>query len=98
MRHVLRSTHDLEEMFWGMLLPGEFAREHLKAVVNSIDPGGTGKVGLRELVTFVRARQGGGAGNARKNAETALRRWAYRLAWRGVWLGLELWEMLSALV
>lgn len=61
-------------MFWGMLLPGEMAREHVNAVVKSMDPGATGKVGLRELVTFVRARQGGGGSNAGRAAETALRR------------------------
>lgn len=69
-----RSTHDLVEIFWGMLSPGEMAKEHLEAVVKSIDPEGTGKVGLRELVTFVRSRQGGGAGNAGKAAEKGLRR------------------------
>ena len=69
-----RSTHDLEELFWGMLSPGEMARNHLKTVVKRIDPGETGKVGLRELVTFFHTRQGGGKGNAGKTAETGLRR------------------------
>ncbi|CAM9603690.1 unnamed protein product [Ectocarpus sp. 12 AP-2014] len=69
------STHELEEVFWGMLSPGEMAREHLRALVKSMDPGGTGKIGLRELVTFVSARQGGGgAGRAAKAAETGLKR------------------------
>lgn len=68
------STHDLEEIFWRMLSPGEMAREHLRAVVKSIDPGGTGEIGLREVVTFVRARQGGGACKAGKAAEIGLRR------------------------
>lgn len=68
------SLHDLEEIFWGMLSPGEMARNHLKTVVKSIDPGETGKVGLRELVTFIHTRQGGGKGNAGKAAETGLRR------------------------
>lgn len=71
-----RSTHDLEEMLRGLLLPGELAREHIKALVKSMDPGQTGLVGLRELVTFVRARQGGGSAiNAGKTAEAALRRY-----------------------
>lgn len=62
-------------MFWGMLSPAEMAREHLRALVKSMDPGGTGKIGLRELVTFVRARQGGGgAGKAGKAAEIGLKR------------------------
>ena len=68
------STHDLEEMFWGMLSPGEMARNHLKTVVKSIDAGETGKVGLRELITFMHTRQGGGKGIAGKTAETGLRR------------------------
>lgn len=69
------STRDLEEMLWGMLSPAEMAREHLRALVKSMDPGGTGKTGLRELVTFIRARQGGGgAGKAGKAAETGLKR------------------------
>eukprot|EP00903_Cladosiphon_okamuranus_P007182 g6974.t1 len=69
------STRDLEEMFWGMLSPAEMAREHLRALVKSMDPGGTGKIGLRELVTFIRARQGdGGAGKAGKAAEVGLKR------------------------
>lgn len=67
------STHDLEEMFWGMLAPGEMSHVHLKTLVKSMDPEGTGRVGLRELVTFVRARQGGGAtGSGAKKAETGL--------------------------
>ncbi len=58
-----------------MLSPAEMAREHLKAVVKSMDPGRTGKIGLRELVTFVRARQGGGgATKAAKAAEMDLKR------------------------
>lgn len=41
-----------------------------------MDPEATGKIGLRELVTFVRARQGWGAGKkAGKAAEDGLRRW-----------------------
>lgn len=60
-----------------MLSPGEMSREHLRALVKSMDPGATGKVGLRELVTFVSARQGGGgAGKAAKAAETGLKRCA----------------------
>lgn len=67
-------------MFWGMLSPGEMAREHLKALVKSMDPGGTGKIGLRELVTYVRSRQGsGGAGQAGKAAETSLKRFFARM-------------------
>lgn len=62
-------------MFWGMLSPAEMAREHLRALVKSMDPGGTGKIGLRELVTFIRARQGGGgAGKAGIAAEIGLKR------------------------
>lgn len=69
------STHELEEMLWGMLSPPEMAREHLRALVKSMDPGGTGKIGLRELVTFIRARQGrGGAGKAGKAVEIGLKR------------------------
>lgn len=53
------------------------AREHLRALVKSMDPGATGKIGLRELVTFVSARQGGGgAAKAGKAAETGLKRCA----------------------
>lgn len=78
-----RSTHDLEDMFWGMLSPGEMAREHLKALVRSMDPGGTGKIGLRELVTYVRSRQGtGGAGQAGRAAETSLKRQGGVIAFR----------------
>lgn len=76
LRHFdLCSTHDLEEMFWGMLSPGELSREHLKILIKSMDPGATGKVGLRELMTFVKARQGsGGVGNDSKKAESGLLR------------------------
>lgn len=63
-----------------MLSPGEMAREHLRALVKSMDPGATGKIGLRELVTFVSARQGGGgAGKATKAAETGLKRCAFNI-------------------
>lgn len=71
------STHELEEMFRGMLSPGEMTRGQLRALVKSMDPGATGIVGLQELVTFGRARQGGGGkGKARKAAEMSLKRCA----------------------
>lgn len=58
-----------------MLSPGELSQEHIKRVVKSMDPERTGKVGLRELVTFVRARQGAAAAESTmKKAETCLRR------------------------
>lgn len=65
-----------------MLSRGELAREHVKIIVKSIDAGGTGKVGLRELVTFVRARQGSGVGKVGKAAETQLRRCVHNLSHR----------------
>lgn len=83
------STLDAEEMFLGMILPGELSREHLRVVVGSMDPEATGKIGLRELVTFVRARQGWRPGKkAGKAAEDGLRRWVtlvhciYRLSFK----------------
>lgn len=71
----LPSTQDLEEALWAMLSPGELSREHLRAVIEGMDPQRTGKVGLREVVTFVRARQGRVAGrDAARRAEAGLLR------------------------
>lgn len=69
------SIKELEEMLWSMMSPGELRRDHLKIIVKSMDPEDTGKVGLKELVAFVRARQGtSGSGTAAKQAETGLLR------------------------